>query len=96
MFYLLKLTQFVGNTVFGVKMFQSNMTAVILAALGLFTLGKGSFATISTILLILDAYIGLALYTQKYSIKIQAFLGGFKKFVVVQEETGDDEHYIRA
>lgn len=66
-FYLARLTQFVGKTVLGVQMLQSNMTAVVLAVLGMFSLGSGVYATIASIVLAIDAYIGLAVFTAKNS-----------------------------
>ena len=80
-FYLMRLAQFVGDTVFGVKMFQSNMTALVLAILGIFSLGRGVYASSATLILIVDAYIGLALFCMKNSLKVQEYLGAFNKTV---------------
>ena len=69
------------------------MTAVILALLGIFTLGRGPYASAATIILIIDAYIGLTLFSLKNSMKIRAFWSGLKKTSVIDE---DNSIFIRA
>ena len=90
-FYLARLTQFVGKTVFGVQMMQSNMTAFVLAVLAMFSLGSGVYATFASIILALDAYIGLALFTAKNSNKINASLKGLRAGGLIHE----DEEFVR-
>lgn len=90
-FYIARLSQFVGKTVFGVQMLQSNMTAVVLAVLAMFSLGSGVYATLATIILALDAYIGLALFTAKNSKKINATLKGLRAGGLIHE----DEEFVR-
>ena len=93
-FYVMRLAQYIGDTIFGVKMFQSNMTALVLAILGIFSFGRGVYASSATVILIIDAYIGLALFSMKNSLKIHEFLGHFKKTAVVAE--ADHENFVRA
>jgi len=95
-FYILRMTQFYSNTVFGVKMFQSNMIAVILAILGVFSLGSGMYATIATVILVIDAYIGVALFTAKNSQKIHKFMSSFKSSTSIVIADMEEEAYIRA
>lgn len=80
--------QFLFKTVLGAQMFQSNMTCVALAIIGVSTLGSGYFAALSTIVLIADALLGSAIFTAVYRREIEqqvrlarslSSLGGYNK-----------------
>jgi len=62
-FFLTRLVQFIGHTVLGLQMAQSNMACVSLAAISIFTqLGQGFVPTLSCIALIGDSVIGTAIF----------------------------------
>ena len=69
------------------------MTAVVLAILSVFSMGSGNFATAASIILILDAYIGLAAFTAKNSVKIKSALKSLTTSNLIDCE---DEEYVRA
>jgi hypothetical protein len=62
-----RLIQFFKTTVVGINMLQSNMACVILATIGCLNLGSGSFSNISTVILVIDAYIGLTLFSHEHN-----------------------------
>lgn len=70
-FYMTRLMQFLFKTVLGAQMFQSNMTCVALAIIGLSTFGNGFFASISSIILVADALLGTAIFTAVYRMEIE-------------------------
>ena len=62
-FYLARLSQFFFRTVLGVQMAQSNMACVVLAIMGCFNLNSGFYSMASTVLLLVDSYIGLMMFS---------------------------------
>lgn len=70
-FALARLLQFFNSSLLGLKMAQSNMTCIVLAIVGCLNWGASPAATVSTVLLLLDSYIGLVLFTHKNAQKVQ-------------------------
>ena len=63
-FYATRLMQFLFKTVLGAQMFQSNMSCVALAVIGLSTqVGQGPFVTAASIVMTADALLGSAIFT---------------------------------
>jgi hypothetical protein len=69
------------------------MTAVVLAILSVFSMGSGNFASTASIILILDAYIGLAAFTAKNSVKINSAIKSLTASNLIDCE---DEEFVRA
>lgn len=78
-------------------MIQSNFACIVLAVLGLFNLNQGVYSTLSTLLLIVDAYIGAILFSNKYSQMMNEY--GSSLFNVrsklFSNKTVDEEDYTR-
>lgn len=82
-FYLVRLVQFLGlKTGLAMNMVQSNFVCLGLAVLGVFTLiGTASiFTKISCALLILDALLGAAIFTNHNQEDIYKELGVYKEY----------------
>ena len=70
-FYVTRLMQFLFKTVLGAQMFQSNMSCVALAIIGLSTqVGQGPFVTAASIVMTADALLGSAIFTAVYRAEI--------------------------
>lgn len=76
-FYLMRLIQFIFNSGLGIQMAQSNMVCVLLALYGLVNFASGTFSTISTIVLLIDAYIGAFIFVTEN--ELTQYAGYFKK-----------------
>ena len=70
-FSLTRLMQFLFKTVLGAQMFQSNMSCVALAIIGLSTqVGQGPFVTAASMVMTADALLGAAIFTAVYRAEI--------------------------
>jgi uncharacterized membrane protein len=78
-FYMMRLMQFIFNTGLGIQIAQSNMGCVLLAMYGLVNFTSGTFSSISTILLFLDAYVGLYIFSTEKEGDFCKYLNYFKK-----------------
>ena len=73
-------------------MAQSNMACVVLAIMGCFTLNSGIYSMTSTILLLIDSYIGLMMFSfthreemTKWSDKIKSKLFTSQRLETIEE-----------
>lgn len=74
MFYLCRLASYFGNQMLGVNMFQSNLSAFAIALVGMASFGSGGAASTSTILLMIDAMIGLESFRRGNTRRILNYL----------------------
>jgi hypothetical protein len=89
-----------AKTVLGAQMFQSNMSCVALAIIGLTTqVGHGPFVTAASIVMTVDAILGSAIFTAVYRddiiqqarlAKKLSYLGGFNRKQIQVELIGRD------
>ena len=80
-FYGLRLMQYIFNTGLGIQIAQSNTAASALALYGLGNFGSGTFSSISTILLLADAYIGAYIFVTEREESISQYLPWVSKSV---------------
>lgn len=73
-FALARLSQFFKSTKLGLKMAQSNMACIVLTVIGCLNWGSEYAATLSTMVMVIDSYIGLVLFTHKNTEKIQTVI----------------------
>lgn len=78
---MMRLMQFIFNTGLGIQIAQSNMGCVLLALYGLVNFTAGTFSTISTIILLVDAYIGLYVFSTETEGDLSEYLNYFTKKV---------------
>jgi len=70
-FYVARLAQFFGKNILGLQMWQSNMTCLVLAVLGMMSFGSGTFSNIAAVLLLVDSYIGMTIFYEKHSFEVE-------------------------
>lgn len=74
-FTLLRLGGYLGDTLTGFKMAQSNMVGLILAVAGvLFSTQNGMYSTMATMFLCADAMLGAIHFSKMHQNKVEAFL----------------------
>ena len=82
-FYLVRLVQFLGlETGLAMNMVQSNFVCLALAVLGMFTIISTAclFTKISCAIMILDALLGTAIFTNHNQEDIYKELGVYKEY----------------
>ena len=84
----------------GVNMFQSNLSAFAIALVGMASFGSGGAASTSTILLMIDAMIGLESFRRGNTRRILNYLSvripGLSRLQELkQAENNNDEEYKR-
>uniref|UniRef100_A0A7S3CUG0 Uncharacterized protein n=1 Tax=Strombidium rassoulzadegani TaxID=1082188 RepID=A0A7S3CUG0_9SPIT len=90
-FYLARFAQFLGNTVSGVRILQSNMTCLLLSCLLLTNLrGAGYMAAAQAILTIADAYVGALIFSldkkKQAQNLLESFLSSLEGFKFVKKQ----------
>jgi hypothetical protein len=84
----------------GVNMFQSNLSAFAIALVGMASFGSGGAASTSTILLMIDAMIGLESFRRGNTRRILNYLSvripGLSRLQELKQlENNNDEEYKR-
>ena len=92
-FYAMRLGQYMFNTGLGIQIAQSNTSAVLLSAYGLANFGSGPFSSVSTIVLLADAYIGGYLFVTERGEDISEYIGCSRKRLArpAVESNGDND-----
>jgi hypothetical protein len=80
-FYIIRLMQYIFNTGLGIQIAQSNTACAALALYGLMNFTSGTFSTLSTLVLLVDSYIGAYIFVTGREETLSEYVGYFKKSI---------------